>query len=202
MNAHRRRRHYSYAMNMPRRRHRGAGLGGGTGILSVVKHPVSYLMNGTFGVLGAWFAITLPNQFLPFPGTDMMSRLLRTLTRIGAGSLVYWVARRFLPRSAPAIAVGSAIGVAGSFVFDLLGTQFVIGAGDTTQVPLALLATATRGTSFGQYLGTGLASYSVPMLPSAGGMSAYSRGVLPAARGMSGMYSSMGPGLTKHGLYE
>lgn len=171
-----------------KRRHSGGGRG--LGLMQVVKNPGHYLSEGGAGILGAFFAISLPNWLLPFPGTDLMSKVLRGLTRVAAGSLVYMGAKQIMPRQAQAVLTGTMIGAFGSFVLDILGTQIKIGAGDTAQTPgmifagLGLTAGGTTGAYARQLIG------------------AYSRPQLAAARGLSGVFSGeTGPALTRHSLY-
>ncbi len=127
---HNPRRHRSYA-------HRG---GHGVGVMSMVKDPMGTVTKGLVGSVGVFLPISVANWLLPFPGTDIMSRLLRFATRAAAGGLIVQFGSRFVGRNSEALKIGAFIGVAGSTVLDFLGTRVVLGLGDTQQVPMQLLA--------------------------------------------------------------
>lgn len=136
-NARRRhhRRHRGYAIN-PRRHHGGSSLG----VLSMVQHPGDAVSKGLFGVLGAFLPVAVPNWLLPFPGTDIMSKVLRFGSRAAAAGLMVQFGGRMAGRNLDALKVGAYIGVAGGTLLDLLGTRIVVGYGDVTQTPGQLLA--------------------------------------------------------------
>lgn len=153
-----------------RRRYRHNPMGGGMvgAVTSVVTRPVQSITEGLTGALAMYLTISIPNWILPFPGVDVMSKVVRLLTRVAAGGLLYgfW-------RTEP-VKTGAMIGSVGGAVLDFIGTRVIVGSGDVGQTPLALLAPVTGGVS----------AYSRALVPTAG-MRAYSRPVLSAARGMS-----------------
>jgi hypothetical protein len=178
----------------PRRRHhrrhhyrhnpiiRNPGLTGG--MMGAFTHPMTYISTGFIGTVSAYLTIALPNMLGLFPGTDLMSKVLRGVTRGAAAGLVYSMMKSIAPRQANAALVGGMIGAGGSFIFDFLGTRLIVGAGDTTQTPGMLLAGV--GNIFGSAPATaGYGAYTRPM-------GAYTRPMgLLHGRGMGGVY---GPG--------
>ena len=128
----------------------------------------AFLMPANFSsMVGEFMTIAIPNWLLPFPGIDFMSKILRLVSRVAAGGLIVMVAPT---GSRPAAVAGASIGAIGSTALDFFGTRLIIGAGDTGQLPLALLAPVT-----------GVAAYGRPMLPAAQGVGAYT---LPMLRGV------------------
>jgi hypothetical protein len=134
----------------------------------------------------------VPNWLLPFPGTDIMSKAIRFATRAATAGLLLQFGGRFLGRYASAFKAGAYIGVAGSTVLDFMGTNIVIGYGDTTQTPGRLLAgfSAPAATTTTTVAGLGAAYQR-----SRGMGAAYSRMGL---RGLHGA-NAIGTGF-KHGL--
>jgi hypothetical protein len=159
----------------PRRRRRG-GYRHNPGMMAdlqhVVSHPMDAVMDGTLGLLSAYLTISIPNWILPFPGPGLMDRVIRLATRVAAGGLVYGLLSPLGGGSKDAIRAGAAMGSVGGAIFDFLGTRVIIGADDTRQTPLALLAPLSGGvtappTTTGAY--ARLSAYSKPMLPAARG---------------------------------
>ena len=136
-------------------------------VMALTRRPGAILMDGVVGTLSAYMTIAIPNWLLPFPGIDFMSKILRLVSRVAAGGLIVMVAPT---GSRPAAVAGASIGAIGSTALDFFGTRLIIGAGDTGQLPLALLAPVT-----------GVAAYGRPMLPAAQGVGAYT---LPMLRGV------------------
>jgi hypothetical protein len=138
------------------------------------RRPGELLMDGAVGAITAFSSIAIPNSFLPFPGPDIMSKVLRLASRAAAGGLMVTLVRNMAPRYAPAALIGTTIAVGGGFVLDLLGITLAIGKGDTVLLPGQLLPTGLS-TMFG----TPLAGYTRPMgalaLPQYGTFGAYSR---------------------------
>lgn len=203
--SHRRhhRRHH-YGIN-PRRHHSG---GGSLGMMSMIQHPGDAVSKGLFGVLGAFLPVAVPNWLLPFPGTDIMSKVLRFGSRAAAAGLMIQFGGRMAGRNLDALKVGAYIGVAGGTLLDFLGTRIVVGYGDTTQTPGQLLAGfgnigSLFGTTPAATTGTvaGLASGYYRGRPGGVGAlgSAYAAGRPGRLAGIHGAGTrSMGP---KHGLF-
>lgn len=185
----------AYGMNPRHRRrryHHNPGMLGN--LKNVVANPMDAVMEGTLGVLSAYLTISIPNWLLPFPGSDLMSRLLRAGTRIAAGGLVYSLLAPLGSRDA--VRAGAAMGAVGSTIFDFIGTRVIIGASDTGQTPLALLAP----------LSGGVAAAPVTTTSAYARLSAYSRPMLPAARGqrattIAGPAAFPARGLVRHNLF-
>jgi hypothetical protein len=166
---HRRRRSHRYHHNPKRHRRSHGGGSHGVGVMTMVKDPMGTVTKGLVGSVGVFLPIATANWLLPFPGTDIMSRLLRFATRAAAGGLIVSFGSKFVGRSAEALKIGAFIGVAGSTVLDFLGTRVVLGLGDTQQVPMQLLAgfsapaaapvvgTAGLGAAYTKRLGVGAA---------------------------------------------
>jgi hypothetical protein len=171
---HRRRRyHHNPIIRNPR----------GLGVMYAVQHPMDLITTGFVGSVSAFLTISLPNMLGLFPGTDLVSKVLRGLTRAAAAGLVYQGMRSVAPRQANAALVGGMIGAGGSFILDFLGTRLVVGAGDTVQTPGMLLAGV--GNIFGAAPATaGYGAYTRPM-------GAYTRPMGVLHRGYAGIY---GPG--------
>lgn len=163
------------------------------GVTHAIKDPMGLITQGAVGSASAFLTISLPNMLGLFMGADIMSKVLRALTRAAAGGLVYSGFRSFVPRHANAALTGAMIGAGGSFLFDLLGTRLVVGVGDTAQTPGMLFAgIGNLGNLFGGAAapaGTaGYGSYVRPM----GRLGSYTR---PMGRvGMRGMAGVFGPG--------
>jgi hypothetical protein len=173
-------------MNPHRRRHGRHSVRHNPGpianVTALVRHPMPTLMDGLVGTVSAYLTISLPNWLLPFPGTDLMSKVLRLVTRAAAGGLVVMVAPR---GSRHAAIAGASIGAVGSFAFDFLGTRLIVGSGDTGQVPLALLTPIT-----------GVAAYGRAMLPAARGARTYAQ-----FRGVEAPPAFPSRGIVKHNLF-
>jgi hypothetical protein len=194
-NPHRRHRRRRYSHNP--RRHRGArhhSGGHGVGVMTMVRDPMGTVTKGLVGSVGVFLPIATANWLLPFPGTDIMSRLLRFATRAAAGGLIVQFGSRFVGRSAEALKIGAFIGVAGSTVLDFLGTRVVVGLGDTQQVPMQLLAGFTAPAAATV---TGTAGLGAAYTKRLGVGAAYSK-----ALGMRGLHGggAIGTGF-KHGLF-
>lgn len=153
-----------------RRSYRGNPMGGGAigAVTNVFKNPVGSVMDGLTGALAMYMTIAIPNWILPFPGVDLMSKLLRTGTRVATGGLLVSFFKN------PAVRTGASIGAIGGAVLDFFGTRVIVGQGDAAQTPLALLAPIT-----------GMTAYTRPMIPSARGLNAYTRPMTAAARGLA-----------------
>ena len=133
-NPHRRRRGH--------RRFRFMSNPAGLGVMQVVRNPAGLLMTGTTSVVSAFLTITLPNMLGLFQGSDLMSKVLRALARVAAGSLIVVPAVGMIaPRQRQAAIIGVMAGAGGSFVLDMLGTRIIIGAGDVMQSPAQLIPT-------------------------------------------------------------
>ncbi len=151
------------------------------GVMGAVTHPMELITTGFVGSVSAFLTISLPNMLGLFPGTDLVSKVLRGVTRAAAAGLVYQGMKSVAPRQANAALVGGMIGAGGSFILDFLGTRLVVGAGDTVQTPGMLLAGV--GNIFGAAPATaGYGAYTRPM-------GAYTRPM--GIRGINGVY---GPG--------
>lgn len=200
---HHRRHHYGIN---PRRHHRGGG--SRLGMLSMIQRPGEAVSKGLFGVLGAFLPTATANWLLPFPGTDIMSKVLRFGSRAAAAGLLVNFGRPMAGRYAEAMNVGAYIGVAGGTLLDFLGTRIVVGYGDTTQTPGQLLAGfGSVGSLFGAAPATttgtvaGLASGYYRGRP--GGVGALGAAYVAGRPGrLAGIHGggtrSMGP---KHGLF-
>ena len=176
MNPRHRRRHHrhSYRLNP----------GPVANVQALIRRPGATLMDGLIGTVSAYMTIALPNWLLPFPGTDLMSKVLRLVTRAAAGGLVVLVVPRGTRQAALA---GAGIGAVGSTILDFFGTRLIVGTGDTGQLPLALLAPIT-----------GVGTYGRPMLNAARGTAAYAR---PMVRGVGAPPAFPGRGIVKHNLF-
>lgn len=182
---HHRRHHYRHNPII-----RNPGLTGG--MMGAFTHPMEYISTGFIGTVSAFLTISLPNMLGLFPGTDLMSKVLRGVTRGAAAGLVYSMMKSIAPRQANAALVGGMIGAGGSFIFDFLGTRLIIGAGDTTQTPGMLLA------GVGNIFGTApaVAGYGAYTRP----MGAYTRPMgLLHGRGMGNVYGPGSPTATAAG---
>jgi hypothetical protein len=182
----RRRHHYSHNPGMM------------SDVQHFISHPMGMLADGTLGALSAYLTISIPNWILPFPGADLMSRVIRLATRVAAGGLVASLLTPMARGSAGAIRGGAAIGAIGSTIFDFMGTRVIIGANDTGQTPLALLAPLTGGTTTTTTAPAATAAYAR--------LSAYSAPMLPAARGSRATTIAAPPsfparGIVRHNLF-
>lgn len=184
-----------YGLN-PRRRRRRYGRnpiirnpngGGGTVTLQgVMRDPLGIVTTGFTAMGTAYLTNSIPNMFALFPGTDLVSKLLRGVVRVVVGGFVYGAVKAIAPRQANAAAAGAAVGSIGATVLDLLNTRLILGYGDVVQTPGMLFAGV--GTIFGG-AATGTAGYR--------GVGAYTRpmGRLGAyTRPMGGYRGIYGPG--------
>jgi hypothetical protein len=164
-NAHRRRRH----------RNPGSAVGGAT---LLIRHPKDLVMGGAVGAVAAFGAIAFPNSFLPYPGTDLTSRVIRLASRAAAGGLIYMLVKRVLPRYGQDALMGATIAVGGGAVLDFLGITLAIGKGDTVLMPGQLIPTGFNMASLGFPSGGAVAGYTRPMgalaMPRGGTLGAYS----------------------------
>jgi len=96
--------------------------------------------------IAAFGAIAVPNWLLPFPGTGIMDKVLRFVSRAAAGGLLYTLIRQTAPRYTTSALTGVSIAVGGGAVLDLLGITLAIGKGDTVLMPGQLIPT---GMNFG-----------------------------------------------------
>lgn len=139
----------------------------------VIRNPMDAVMDGGLGLLTAYMTIAIPNWLLPYPGADITSRLIRAASRVAAGGLLYSLLVPMARGSAGAIKAGAAMGSIGATLFDFLGTRVIIGANDTGQTPMALLAPLSGGVAAPPVTTTGayarLSAYSQPMLAAARG---------------------------------
>lgn len=122
------------------------------GLAQVARRPIPFLFDGLLGMLGAFLTITLPNSFFPVTGADFLSKLLRGASRVAAGGVVYWGARKFLPRSAGAVGAGVGLAASGSLVFDFLNMNLILGAGDSIQTLNMLTGLNPFGGLTGRYV--------------------------------------------------
>lgn len=167
-------------------RHNPMG-GGMTGaVMNTFKNPMASVVDGASGALAMYLTIAIPNWILPFPGSDIMSKVLRLVTRVATGGLL----TGFFGGKHPAVKTGASIGAIGGSLFDFFGTRIIVGAGDTGQTPLALLAPVT-----------GVTAYSRPLIPSARGITAYSRPMTSAAKGLTGAPDFPARSTTSHRLF-
>lgn len=175
-----------YGVNPRRRRRsyrnpsiiRNPNGGGAPTLQGVMRNPLAIVTSGFTAVGAAYMTNSIPNMFGLFPGTDMVSKLLRGVVRIVVGGFVYGAVRAIAPRQAQSAAVGAAIGSIGATVLDLLNTRLVLGYGDVVQTPGMLFAGV--GNIFGATTATG--AYTRPM-------GAYTR-PMGAMRGYRGVYGS------------
>jgi len=179
--------------NPRRRKHYRHNPGMMADLQRVASHPMDAVMEGTLGALSAYLTISIPNWLLPYPGADIMSRVIRAASRVAAGGLVYALLSPLGSRDA--VRAGAAIGAIGSTVFDFMGTRVIIGANDTGQTPLALLAPLTGGIPA-----------PAPVMSAYERLGAYSAPMLPAARGgrtttIAGPASFPARGLVRHNLF-
>lgn len=194
LNPHRRRHHRRHRRNPSIIRNPGAGA---PSLQTVMRNPLGMVTQGFTAVGAAYMTNSIPNMFGLFPGTDMVSKLLRGVVRIVVGGFVYGAVRSLAPRQAPAAAVGAAIGSIGATVLDLLNTRLVLGYGDVVQTPGMLFAGV--GNLFGSITGAAPASTGAYTRP----MGAYTR-PMGRLRGMGGIYGSgsmamMGTGSSIYG---
>lgn len=162
----------AYGNPRHRRRHYRHNPGMMADVQRVWTHPMDTLLDGTLGTVSAYLTISIPNWLLPYPGADIMSRVIRAVSRVAAGGLVYALLSPLAAGSRDAIRAGAAIGAIGSTIFDFMGTRLIVGANDTGQTPLALIAPLTGGftatpATVGAYARLG--AYSAPMLAAARG---------------------------------
>ncbi len=179
-----------------RRRHYRHNPGPMADLQRVATHPMDSVMDGTLGLLSAYLTISIPNWLLPFPGADIMSRVIRAATRVASGGLVYMLLAPIGAGSKDAIRAGAAMGAIGSTIFDFIGTRVIIGANDTGQTPLALIAPLTGGVTPAPVAAT--SAYAR--------MTAYSRAMLPAAQGrrattIAAPAAFPARGLVRHNLF-
>jgi hypothetical protein len=196
-----------YGLN-PRRRRRYRGNPSiirnpnGTGaptLQGVMRNPLGVVSTGFTAMGAAYLTNSIPNMFALFPGTDLVSKLLRGVVRVVVGGFVYGAVKAIAPRQANAAAAGAAVGSIGATVLDLLNTRLILGYGDVVQTPGMLFAGvgnifggATTGTA--GYRGVG--AYTRPM----GRLGAYTRPM----GGYAGIYGSgsmamMGTGSSIYG---
>jgi hypothetical protein len=180
---HRYHKHHTFYTTNPR----GTG---GVGVMSMISRPMETVTNGLTGAVGVFLPIAIPNWLLPFPGTDIMSKAIRFATRAATAGLLLQFGGPMLGRYAQAFKAGAYIGVAGSTVLDFMGTNIVLGYGDTTQTPGRLLAGFQAPATTTTVAGLGAAYQR-----SRGMGAAYSRMGL---RGLHGA-NAIGTGF-KHGL--
>jgi hypothetical protein len=181
--------------NPRRRKHYRHNPGMMADVQRVWTHPMDTLLDGTLGAVSAYMTIAIPNWLLPYPGADIMSRVIRAVSRVAAGGLVYALFSPIAPGSRDAIRAGAAIGAIGSTIFDFMGTRVIIGANDTGQTPMALLAPLTGGIPA-----------AAPVMSAYARLGAYSAPMLPAARGartttIAGPASFPARGLVRHNLF-
>lgn len=201
-----------YGLN-PRRRHRRHYRGnpsiirnpnGGAGaptLQGVMRNPLGVVTTGFTAMGAAYLTNSIPNMFALFPGTDLVSKLLRGVVRVVVGGFVYGAVKAIAPRQASAAAAGAAVGSIGATVLDLLNTRLILGYGDVVQTPMMLFAgvgnifggaAAPAGTA--GYRGVG--AYTRPM----GRLGAYTR-PMGGYRGIygSGSMAMMGTGSSIYG---
>jgi hypothetical protein len=160
----------------------------------VIRNPMDAVLDGGLGLISAYLTISIPNWLLPYPGADITSRLIRAASRVAAGSLIYALLTPMARGSAGAIKAGAAMGSIGATIFDFMGTRVIIGANDTGQTPMALLAPLSGGVP-------------APAVTSAyARLSAYSQPMLPAARGqrtttIAAPAAFPARGLVRHNLF-
>lgn len=196
-----------YGLN-PRRRRRYRGNpsiirnpngAGAPTLQGVMRNPLGVVTTGFTAMGAAYLTNSIPNMFNIFPGTDMVSKLLRGVVRVVVGGFVYGAVKAIAPRQANAAAAGAAVGSIGATVLDLLNTRLILGYGDVVQTPMMLFAGV--GTIFGGApTGTagyrGVGAYTRPM----GRLGAYTR-PMGGYRGIygSGSMAMMGTGSSIYG---
>lgn len=175
-----------------------------TGVLAPVTdafhRPGQTIANGALGIASAYMTVALPNMLLPFPGTDIMSKVLRMVTRLAAGGLVVMAGRKMSPHAAQSIVTGASIGAVGSTVLDLFNTTMILGKGDTGQTPMTLFSSITMPT-----LGmTGMGAYTTAYPGGYGRpMGAYVHtAAMPMGRGgLTGPMQMLQVGNSRHSLW-
>jgi hypothetical protein len=197
-----------YGLN-PRRRRRYRGNpsiirnpngSGAPTLQGVMRNPLGVVTTGFTAMGAAYLTNSIPNMFALFPGTDLVSKLLRGVVRVVVGGFVYGAVKAIAPRQANAAAAGAAVGSIGATVLDLLNTRLILGYGDVVQTPMMLFAgvgnifgtAAPAGTA--GYRGVG--AYTRPM----GRLGAYTR-PMGGYRGIygSGSMAMMGTGSSIYG---
>lgn len=196
-----------YGLN-PRRRRRYRGNpsiirnpngSGAPTLQGVMRNPLNVVTTGFTAMGTAYLTNSIPNMFALFPGTDLVSKLLRGVVRVVVGGFVYGAVRAIAPRQANAAAAGAAIGSIGATVLDLLNTRLILGYGDVVQTPGMLFAgvgTIFGGTPTGTAGYRGVGAYTRPM----GRLGAYTR-PMGGYRGIygSGSMAMMGTGSSIYG---
>jgi hypothetical protein len=200
-----------YGLN-PRRRRRYRGNpsiirnpNGGSGaptLQGVMRNPLGVVTTGFTAMGAAYLTNSIPNMFALFPGTDLVSKLLRGVVRVVVGGFVYGAVKAIAPRQASAAAAGAAVGSIGATVLDLLNTRLILGYGDVVQTPMMLFAGVGNifGTGVPAPTGTagyrGVGAYTRPM----GRLGAYTR-PMGGYRGIygSGSMAMMGTGSSIYG---
>lgn len=197
-----------YGLN-PRRRRRYRGNpsiirnpngSGAPTLQGVMRNPLGVVTTGFTAMGAAYLTNSIPNMFNLFPGTDLVSKLLRGTVRVVVGGFVYGMVKSIAPRQANAAAAGAAVGSIGATVLDLLNTRLILGYGDVVQTPMMLFAGV--GNIFGGAAPTGTAgyrgvgAYTRPM----GRLGAYTR-PMGGYRGIygSGSMAMMGTGSSIYG---
>lgn len=163
--------------SMRRRYHRNPN-----GLMAAVRNPLPRVIDGGVTAASAILTLAVPNQFLPFAGTDLFSKVLRAASRVAWGGLLYTMGKRVMPGQASSIASGAALAAFGSLVLDLMGTTLILGAGDTYMTAQQLIPS---GLSIPGMSGVGAYRRS---------LSAYSRTGIPAPAGVRGIGNGGGVG--------
>lgn len=199
-----------YGLN-PRRRRRYRGNpsiirnpngSGAPTLQGVMRNPLGVVTTGFTAMGAAYLTNSIPNMFALFPGTDLVSKLLRGVVRVVVGGFVYGAVKAIAPRQASAAAAGAAVGSIGATVLDLLNTRLILGYGDVVQTPMMLFAGVGNifGTGVPAPTGTagyrGVGAYTRPM----GRLGAYTR-PMGGYRGIygSGSMAMMGTGSSIYG---
>jgi hypothetical protein len=121
-------------------------------VADVLRNPANVLTQAGMGVLGAFGVIAVGNYvgtFIPtvYLDTSITGKVTRAVTRGVVAYAADFATKGMNAASRVALQTGALIGIVGSFLFDVLGSTFALGPGDTA-VSLANImpgAAATAG---------------------------------------------------------
>ena len=124
-------------------------------LTGLMRNPMGVATDAVAGIAGLYFPIAIGNwmqTFLPAGTPGAGVAITDKLVRLGVRGGAAWAIHRFGSGWVPAgarqpLAIGMIIGVAGSFVLDLIGTNVILGSGDMAQTPMGLF----RGIGLGGY---------------------------------------------------
>jgi hypothetical protein len=147
-----RRRHYRHRHNDPgRRRHHRHHWRHNPDVADVLRNPANVLTQAGMGVLGAFGVIAVGNYvgtFIPTVYLDpsITGKVTRAVTRGVVAYAADFATKGMNAASRVALQTGALIGIVGSFLFDVLGSTFALGPGDTA-VSLANIMPGTTATA-------------------------------------------------------